>query len=613
MPFALTHKITSYLMVLAAVASLLLSPELSPLATILALVGVGASFFAEPPRYPQRRLAIAWNIVTLLFFFVLIARVLVADVSPIRAGSHFLLLVLVNKLFNRRQSKDYRQIYVLSFLMLVAATTLNTSLTYAVCFIAYIFFAIWALILFHLRREMEDNDLIKHSEANTPGKKVKIDRILASRRIVGGAFFASTSLIALLVILGAAAIFTFFPRVGLGILSGPRRHALTMAGFSEHVRLGQHGTIRDNPQVVMRVRFGPPGAPRKTPPPLSLLWRGAVYDHYTQGAWAHSPAVSGRPRPVTPHDGLFVMNYAPGVDEHASAADLRRTLLRQEIYLEPLNARVIFGADRPVALEIPRRKLTSRLIFTPARGPLGELRAYRSHTAGVLYVAYSQVRRPRAKLLRQASPKARPLLGSVFLQIPDEMPQRVRALAQRITAGKRLTYDKVIAVQRYLQTRYRYSLDLVHIPGREPIDEFLFETRRGHCEYFASAMAILLRAVEIPTRHVNGFAGGEWNDYGSYLAVREGDAHAWTEVFFANVGWIAFDPTPASGTATIQDSSILRTLHQIVDALRLRWSRYVIEYNIGKQIKLLTRVKRLLQDKTAKGASPSAWHRARRP
>jgi transglutaminase-like putative cysteine protease len=614
MRFSLTHKLASYLMVLAAVCSLLLSPETSTLTALLALSGIALSWLAEPPRYPQQRLALAWNIGTLVFFLVAIARVVLTDAPLIGAGVHFLLVVLINKLFNRRSSKDYQQIYVISFLMLVAATTLNTGLTYAACFIAYVIFATWSLILFHLRREMEDKYLLKHSDG-AQSEKVEVARILNSRRIVGGSFLAGTSLLSIGVLVGSAAIFTLFPRIGFGLFATQKRQGMTMAGFSDRVQLGQHGRIRDNPQVVMRVVLGPAKRPQRHPPVAPILWRGSVYGRYSKGSWSHRGQLPARLRKVYPRDGLYVLNWAPGLDERASPAKLRSTLLRQRIYLEPLASRVIFAADRPVALEVPRRKLSRRRLFTPQRGPLGELRAKRRRPAGVLYVAYSKRYRPPATLLRKAEPvSASDPDYAPYLQIPDEVPARVRELGRRITAKQPTVYDKVRAVMRYLRQRQRYTLKLEHRKGREPIDEFLFETRRGHCEYFASAMAILLRAGGVPTRHVNGFSGGKWNSFGNYLAVRQGDAHAWTEVHFSNLGWIAFDPTPSRGGTPMGSGGVLGTLRQLVDAVRLRWFSYVVEYDIGKQIRLLKRIKRLVSGKrSAKDSRASVWQRYRRP
>jgi len=151
MRFSATHKLTTYLMVCAAVASLWLSPDVALFTKLFSAVAIAVSWLAEPGRFQLQRLTPVWNIATLGFFVYLVIG-LFHDSPVITTGVHFLLFVLINKLFNRISSKDYRQIYVISFLVLVAATTLNTDITYALCFAFYVIFATWALTLFHLRR-----------------------------------------------------------------------------------------------------------------------------------------------------------------------------------------------------------------------------------------------------------------------------------------------------------------------------------------------------------------------------------------------------------------------------------------------------------------------------
>jgi transglutaminase-like putative cysteine protease len=590
MRFSAIHKLTSYLMVLVAVVGLLLSPEISFVTGALTLIGIALSWFAEPARFRLERFTAAWNVATVVVFFYLITDVFRGG-SVLSAGACFLLFVLINKLFNRRSSKDYQQAYVISFLILVVATTLNTGVSYAFCFALFILFGTWALTLLHLRREMEENYLLKHSDG-AQSEKVEVERILNSRRIVGRSFLAGTSLVSVGIIVIAALIFTLFPRIGFGLFLGHKRVGVAMVGFSERVQLGHHGTVRDNPEVVMRVVF-PKGRPRG-----DLRWRGSAFDHYDAGVWSHGEDLIGRTRRVAPRQGLYIMNHAPGLPMRPMPRHVLG-LVRQEIYLEPLDSTVIFAADRPVALDVPRPAVGGNPFFIPRRGPLGEIRAAKMRTSGVRYVAYSKIDRPSPSVLRRSPSFGDPFWGR-FLQVPSSLPRRIRALARRITRGRETDYDRVVAVRDFLRKNYRYTLKLTHNPRLEPVDEFLFVNRRGHCEYFASAMTLMLRTLGIHARNVNGFAGGEWNRVGKYMAVRQGDAHAWVEVLFANVGWVAFDPTPGGGTAaTAAAGSFYTRIRQFWDTLRLRWFRYVVEYDLGKQVSLFQGVGKLL------GRSPS--------
>jgi len=163
--FSAIHKVTSYLMVASAFATLALSRELSPLTVALTLVLGFASFFFEPARVPLLRArgwTGTWNALTLAIFAWTLIDAVRGEL--LGAGVRFLCFLLVNKLWNRKSSRDYLQAYVVSFLMLVAGAALNSDLAYAGCFLAYVVFATWTLTLFHLRREMEENYLIKHSD-----------------------------------------------------------------------------------------------------------------------------------------------------------------------------------------------------------------------------------------------------------------------------------------------------------------------------------------------------------------------------------------------------------------------------------------------------------------
>ena len=169
MRFSVVHRVCTYLMIASAFAALAFSGELPlPLTAIVLLLG-GASFFAEVDKVPlmsARGWAIAWNTVTVLATAWSVFE-LVRGVGVPVVGARFLCVLAVNKLWNRIASRDYLQLYVVSFLMLVVGTVLNTELVYAASFLAYVVFATWALTLFHLRREMEGNYLLKHSEVES--------------------------------------------------------------------------------------------------------------------------------------------------------------------------------------------------------------------------------------------------------------------------------------------------------------------------------------------------------------------------------------------------------------------------------------------------------------
>jgi transglutaminase-like putative cysteine protease len=613
MRFSAIHKVASYLMIASAFAAVALSRELPPPLLVLTVACAVPSFFAEPSRFAflrHRAWGWAWNLVTAAGFLWLTLHVLTHG-EPLYDGVRFLCLLLVNKLWNRRASRDYLQAYVVSFLMLVAGAALSSELSYAVCFFAYVVFATWTLTLFHLRREMEENYLLKHSDG-AQSERVEVERILNSRRIVGPAFLGATSAVSVAIFACAWMVFFTFPRFGFGFLVAKNRQGAATIGFSDHVDLGEYGLVKDNPQVVMRVELA-------HAPTVALHLRGVSFDRYSHGHWSRTPG------PATPLRRWGGTYWFVGMDSktrltQARVRELIGGTLEQRVYLDPLDTPVLFGASQPIAYELPP-SLTPTPVELEGRAA-GEVHALERHVtnngtpyqverkAGLRYTVYSEVRMPPEALLAAvpdggSAPELEP-----YLELPPDLPPRIGELARRVTAAAVGPYQKARQLEHYLQTSYRYTLDLKRDPRYEPLEDFLFVQKAGHCEYFASALAVMLRTVGVPTRSVNGFYAGEWNGYGKYLAVRQGDAHSWVEVWLDGIGWLTFDPTPI-GPALTSNTGAWRTLEQVVDTVELAWFKYVIEYDLARQIEIVQGVRDWSQS-VGRGPSLGTWAQAHR-
>ncbi|MBL8742627.1 MAG: transglutaminase domain-containing protein, partial [Myxococcales bacterium] len=145
--------------------------------------------------------------------------------------------------------------------------------------------------------------------------------------------------------------------------------------------------------------------------------------------------------------------------------------------------------------------------------------------------------------------------------------------------------DKARAIEKHLEADYRWDKDTPSKQAKEPIDHFLFESKTGHCEFFSSSMAVMLRAVGVPTRTVNGFAGGKYNSYGDFYVVRQGDAHSWVEVYVDGTGWVTVDPTPVAGTTPAGElSQPWNSMAEMVEAISQRWRRHVVGYDLEQQV-----------------------------
>src|SRR4051794_32191762 len=273
-------------MVGSAYLALIAGGGLAPPIALGGLVGLVASWWWEPPLVRIERWTLWWTIGSLVaLLYSLVAAVLSADFLGV--GAQFLVWLIVAKAFNRRSARDWQQMYLLAFLMLIAGSVLNPDLTYGVCFLGFVIASTWALTLFHLRREMEDNLLVKHA-ADRASERVEVRRILDSRRIVNARFFAGTGALSFGVFVGAALVFLALPRIGVGFfLKG--RSGLTLTGFSDGVKLGGHGVIKNDATVVMRVEVGSRYGGRDAP---EIHWRGVAFDHYERGQWSrdeHAP------------------------------------------------------------------------------------------------------------------------------------------------------------------------------------------------------------------------------------------------------------------------------------------------------------------------------------
>jgi hypothetical protein len=186
-----------------------------------------------------------------------------------------------------------------------------------------------------------------------------------------------------------------------------------------------------------------------------------------------------------------------------------------------------------------------------------------------------------ASKLRAASTNYPEEIRDVYLQLPV-LDARIPELAKGVAAKARTPYDKAVAIESFLRSRFSYTLDLTGKPGDDPLPHFLFETHAGHCEYFASAMTIMLRTLGIPSREVNGFLPGEFNDLAGDYIVRASDAHSWVEVYFPGTGWVTFDPTPAA----TESFGFLSRLGQYIDWMELSWNEWVINYDFAHQVQM---------------------------
>jgi len=265
-------------------------------------------------------------------------------------------------------------------------------------------------------------------------------------------------------------------------------------------------------------------------------------------------------------DGRFV--FLPA---RASVPKAPYRPVHYRVLMEPVGMNVFFLASRPESLEGNYSHLT-----TDGTGSVFNLDA--GHPVN-RYQATSDIAQPGAADLRGADGSYPADVMAEYLALPV-VDRRIPRLAEQITASSSNNYDKALALENYLRTRFAYTLQLSRTVPHDPLANFLFERKEGHCEYFASSMAVMLRTLGIPSRVVNGFRTGEFNDLTSQYVVRASNAHSWVEAYFPNYGWIAFDPTPG---ASIPARTGWNRMSLYVDAMASFWREWVVNYDAGHQ------------------------------
>ena len=562
----LALRLVTYLLVCDGVAGLLLAGLLGPFGAALVVLAMLASWWLERAR--ERGIVRAWMARGLVgTAAVAIAMDLVYLAATALDGMvHVLLFLILGRLFLRRSLRDLRDAGFLSFFLLVATSSATFSAGFLVVFMIYLLLATWMLMLHHVVAETE--------RASSPG-----DVAFAARLDVRGRLARVSLVGAACTFVITGMLFFVIPRMGQATLPLRSKLGRMVTGFSDRVELGAFGEIESDKTVIMRV-YVADDAP--APALLSdLRWRGIVFDRFDGRTWAvgESERVPVRRWP----NARFPLATPLG----------RGPLFKQDIYLDPIGTDIVFAAPRALRLSLPTGIVTVDDMGSLSMPNMGDRLHYRVE---------SELEVPPALPVGAAGAGMSDAARNRYLQLPMLSP-RIRRLARDATAGSRDTYDAAVKLNRFLSTRYRYALAKPET-SRDPLDEFLFARGSGNCEYFAAAMAVMLRALGIPARVVGGFQRGEWNPYGRYFMVRFSDAHAWVEAYFDGPGWVTFDPSPRGSTMADEQPSALA---MYLDAARMRWYRYVVSWSLQDQRLFAASMQRQARDVSLALTWPTEW------
>ncbi len=615
-------RIASYGLVATAYASLAMTGEVDALSVIAFALALIVSFTADARGVKKLRMREwMWRVLAIAYIpFVFVDGAIIS--SRVIALVHMTMFASAAKLFQDKRDRDWVFLYLISLFQMLLSAGLTFNATFVGSLTFFVFFLISALAAFEIRRTSREIASSEEEVVLPLKKPLRLRDHGGGRAANRGLGFTrvrhlvTASLLHLIAVAVLTLPFFFMiPRFNARSIGGSLGETTAITGFSDVVELGQVASIKESTKVVMRVRLD-----REAPG--WLRWRGVALDRYVRGQWRCTVNQSSQ-------DYVMKGSGDGGRAENTRVFDLRQkifpperslsgfrgednpvpiapvypgiALLKQDVILEPLtigdsgSRTPLFGAGKLMSLRAAINKL---LIYREA----GTIAAV-GLGGRMSYTVLSDTRVPSEEQLREDSSQIYPPeVSQRYQQLPTDqndggrLDPRIGALAHEISRLQPTLYDKVRAIELHLKNNYGYTLDLKPARG-EPLAEFLFKAREGHCEYFAAAMAIMVRTLGVPARVVNGFQMGEYNEVSGLYTVRESDAHSWVEVYFpANATWVEFDPTPPAGINNYSRGGLLATLRKYVEAAEVFWMDYIVTLDRDQQATLMSRLQNWVLD-----------------
>jgi transglutaminase-like putative cysteine protease len=540
----------------------------------VAVAGFVAFFTVDrQPRYALSR-PVA-NALALLTVALLYYEYRLDDTQLIRSLGHWLVYLQLIKYALPKTAEDDWFLFLLGLMQVLIGAVVSQSDRIGLWLFAWAMLAIWVLGQFFLQREagrLQPRADPVGPALLRPGATDPYSGLLDLPYVV-----ATIRVLATTLALGGLIFLTLPRQAGATRPQPGGQSAQHLTGFDEEVALGQFGEILENDTVVMTVEFTDM-AGKTVPPRGEPLWRGVTMIRYERGRWRRQPRYTSQIYVAFPAG-----KFPPG-------------LIRQKIKLEANDSPTLF-AIRPIRSTEPGE---SGIRVPPVLNPVdGTLQRPDNRVGSFDYVVISDPDRDGI----QAGENPPDLAHSDYLlSISEALKARLRPIALPVVAsvtqeGPDGTRARAEALERFLREsgQFHYTLRMEPVdPRLDPVEDFLVNRKEGHCEYFASALALLLRSIDIPTRMVNGFKGGDWNDITQTLNVRQKHAHSWVEAYIG-LGeqnrpiWITLDPTPGDqrDQSVAKVGGIAASFRPLTDSIRHIWVFYIIGYDGERQSRLL--------------------------
>ena len=581
MNFEKLFAILSYLAVFCGFFSLWISGTFGILGTCLFLAVMAAAWLVEGSRWQiSERVGTVLIVLAIPVFYLGWRFQLfgLGETGALLAGilGRLILSLTSIKLLQRKSDRDWIFIFLMAFFQVLLAAGLSISAFYLAGFVAFVFLSVSSLIILEIRS----------TDRHVATKVVR-------RSLIGEPAKPRTAAIGagllLFICLLAGPLFFLMPRTGGAGFGGGQSNISTMTGFSDTVSLGSIGRIQQNDETVMRVRLDPGSAV-----PSSIYWRGVALDTFDHKSWTRSRPLESERKERLERDLVQI----------DTTTDLNN-LTVQTVYLEPLDTSVIFGLPRPVAVQTSLPYLL--------KDPYGGVWFPRTAERMNYRILSDTVLNSPEELSSDNGPY--PPEFDNYLQIPSDLDPRVAQLAEEAASGRN-RYEKSRNIENYLKTNFGYTLEQ-KAAGPQPLADFLFNVREGHCEYFATAMAIMLRTQGIATRIVNGFSRGDLNRATNTYIVKQRHAHSWVEVYFPRErAWVTFDPTPPAGIPA-DSAGFGSSVTNLLETLEVYWVQYFVAFDSQEQRTVFATARRLVSRSlravesagTAAAGTVTAWWR----
>ena len=573
MSFATYFKACSYAMVVVAMLALVLAGGLDlVLAGLFAAVVVLAWTIEGKKWQLSERTGLVIVLLSIpLFFLDWQYQKGIGDGAEklgVSALAHLIVFLAAIKLLQVKSDRDWVFLYLISFFEVLLAAGLSFSPIFLATLSLYLLCGLSTIITFEIRKARRGINLAETRLLIPPDSSIfrRLARGRARRNIEANRLPLVSVGILFLIFVFALPLFLVAPRAGSAMISRAGAGLSNFIGFSENVSLGALGELKQNNEVVMRVRI----EDGQTRPERELKWRGIALDEFSGRSWRKS-AAARQSTPKTSDHGFFQLGTTEALHR----------LTTQTYFLEPIDSAVLFAAPRAVAIQadLPLVRVDEE----------GAIQTRHHGSQRIIYKVFSDFSEPDVEILRKDM-RPYPAAFARYLQLPDGFDSRITDLAGAIisSADAHNRYDAAKAIESSLRNDYGYSLQM-KATGADPLADFLFNVRAGHCEYFSTAMAVMLRTHGVAARVVNGFLPGQYNEASGAFTVRQSDAHSWVEVYFPTTNsWVTFDPTPAAGRAEPVQNGLAGQLGKYLEAFELMWFQYVVGYDKQEQHSLAT-------------------------